>query len=787
MHQHSRIGRLVAGTAILLAVVGTAAGCATGRVVTRAEAAVKRGDLDAAVAYYRQALAAEPGRVDLRIQLERTTRLAAAAHLKRARDLEMQDQIAGAIAEYRLAADLDPASTVAGTKAAELERRLRALVESSRPQPRIESLRQQAAQASPIPRLDPRTEIPELRFTNIAIRDLLKVVADLTGINVTYDQAPGFEALLARPYSIDVRRISLEDLLTQVLQANTLTFKVVNAQTIFVYQDTQQNRQRYEDQYTQTFYISNVDPQTDILPILQQVVATGPTGVAPRIVVNKSANAIVVRASAPILQLVEQLIRTNDRPRPEVMVEAEILEVDRSLIRQLGLDLSQYALGFTFSPELAPPATGSSAGAYPGGPPPFNLNTISRGVSAADFYLTSPTALVRLLESNSTTRVLAKPQSRGRAGEPMQLSLGDSIPIPSTSFQAAFGGAGGAATTPVTQVTYQEVGINLQFTPRVTYQDEIVLDALLLEKSGLGNFITVAGQSFPTIVRRRATGSLRLRDGESNLIAGLLRDDDRKSLKSLPGIASIPLLRSLFGSSDQQVDQTDIIMIITPHIVRSHELTPADLRPTYVGTGQNVGSGTPPLISLEAIGAAPESAPAPTAGPPSQASAVSPTAGVTPGVAIEAVTSGAPGAPPAAPATGRTRIVLTAPDGPISAGSGPYTMPITIAGAPPLASLALTITFDASRLTVTAVTAGSFMAQGGVTPAFVPRIGAGRVDLAVSRPPGQSGALNDGVVAALSFTAGTPGASEVSITGVATSASGQSVPMEFSIARVIVR
>lgn len=766
-----------------------------------AERAVRRGDLDAAVAYYRQALAAEPGRVDLRIQLERTTRLAAVEHVRRARDLERQDQIAGALAEYRLAADLDPASTVAGTKAVELERRLRDLSESARPQPRIETLRQQAAQGSPIPRLDPRAPIAELRFANISVRDLLKVVADLTGVNVTYDQAPGFEALVSRPYTIDVRQISLEEVLAQVLQSNGLTFKVVNSQTIFVYQDTQQNRQRFEDQYLQTFYISNVNPQTDLLPILQQQIATGATGVAPRITVNPSASTIVVRATAPVLQLVEQIIRANDRPRPEVMVEAEILEVDRSFIRQLGLDLSQYALGFTFSPEVAPPNTSSSAGAFPVMPPPFNLNTISRGASAADFYLTSPTALVRLLESNSTTRVLAKPQSRGRAGEPMQLSLGDSIPIPQTSFQAA--AAGGVATTPVTSVTYQEVGINLQFTPRVTYQDEIVLDALLLEKSGLGNFIIVAGQSFPTIVRRRATGSLRLRDGESNLIAGLLRDDDRKSLKSFPGIARIPLLRALFGSSDQQVDQTDIIMIITPHIVRSHELTPADLRPAYVGTGQNIGTSTPPLISLDAIGAgepAAPGAPSPTAqapaaqpgnGPPAPAAAEPPpqaAAARAPGVvAIEALPNA--GANPAPAPSGVARVTLTPPsaEGALLSGSGPHMIAVTISGAPPLSSVALSIMFDATAVRASAVIPGSFMAQGGVTPAFVPRIDNGRIDIAIARPPGQSGATNDGVLAAISFTAGSSGASEMTITGVATSVSGQAVPVEFTATRLVIK
>jgi type II secretory pathway component GspD/PulD (secretin) len=772
-----------------------AAGCATSRMVGRADAAAARGDFDTAVGYYRQALAREPGRVDLRIQLERTTRLAAAEHIRRARELEAQDQLTGALAEYRLAADLDPTATLAASKATELERRIRAMAEAARPQPRIETLREQAAQTSPIPRLDPRTQVSELRFANAAVRDVLKTISDLTGINITYDQALTAGPALNQPYTIDIRQMSLEDVLNQVMQANGLTFKVVNPQTIFVFQDTQAKRIQFEDQYTQTFYLSNADA-TEIMGILTPML-TG-TAVQPRIQANKSANALVVRATAPVLQFIERLIRSNDRPKPEVMIEAEILEVDRQFIRKLGIDLSQYALGFTFSPELAPPNTESVPEAFPSGPPPFNLNTISRGVSAADFYMTSPTALIRLLESNTNTKILAKPQLRGRDGEAMVLRLGDSIPIPQTTFNAA--AAGGVANIPTTQVQYQAVGVNLLFTPRVTYQDEIVLNGLTLEKSGLGNFLTVAGQSFPTIVTRSAAGSIRLRDGESNLVAGLLRDDDRTTLRSFPGITRIPLLRALFGNSDRQVDQTDIVMIITPHIIRSHDLTPEDLRPQYVGAGQNLGGSTPPLISLDAISgalagplAAAPGAPAPgavttPATPPAAAAAAPPRApGVVP---IEAVPSG--GVPTAAQPAGATRVVLTAPtpspDGSIAAGGGPHTVPITISGAPPIVSIALTVTFDPAVIRTPTVTLGSFMSQGGVAPTFSPRTDTpGRIDLVIARPPTQVGASGSGLLAAIAFVGGAPGATDLAVTGVAMSASGQTVPMEFTPTRLIVK
>jgi type II secretory pathway component HofQ len=740
---------------VVLAIV-LASGCATSRAMHRAEAAIQRGDYDSAVAYYREALADHPDRLELRIALQRTTLRASEAHIARARQLEADQQLAGALAEYRLAAELDQANTMASSKVAELDRRIREQAEAARPQPRIASLREQAEQASPIPHLDPRQPVPKMQFTNTAVRDLLKTIFDITGINVTYDA--NLDAQLSRPYSLDLQETPLEDVLDQVLAANGLTYKVINPQTVFIYQDNPSNRQKYEDQYVRTFYISHADP-AELIQILNQIIPTN-VPVRPAFQVNKSANTIVVRATAPVMQIVDRVIQSNDRPKPEVLIEAEILEVDRSFIRQLGLDLNQYSLGFTFSPELAPPNTGSVAGQFPAGPPPFNLNTLSRGTSPADFYLTSPTALVRLLESNSTTRVLAKPSMLGRDGEQMTLALGDLIPIPTTSFSSA--GAGGIPNIPTTQVSYQAVGVNLVFTPHVTYQDDVVLDTMKLEKSGLGQNIDVGGQSFPTIVSRSAQGSLLLRDGESNLIAGLLRDDDRRTIKSLPGLTNLPILRSIFGNSDRDIEQTDIVMIITPHIVRGHDLTPEDLQPVYVGTGQNFGGGTPGLPALE-----------------------------SPGGSGSAATPG--GADTTAAPSGAVRITVTPPnlsmDGALAAGSGPHTMPISISGAADIATLSLTITYNPAVIRTPTVTQGSFMMQGGVVPTFVPRVdaAAGRIDIVLSRPPGQAGASQAGLLAAISFTAGQAGTTDIGLSGVATSSSGQPVELAFTPVQVTVK
>ena len=326
-----------------------------------------------------------------------------------------------------------------------------------------------------------------------------------------------------------------------------------------------------------------------------------------------------------MMDVIDKVIRANDKPRAEVVIDVQILEVNRNRTKEFGINLSNYALGLTFSPEVAPPNSGNPP-TPPTAPPPFNLNTISQGVSTADFYLTVPTAAVRFLENDTKTKQIAKPQLRGAEGQEMTLNLGEEIPVISTVFGAAV--SGGFASIPQSSFNYRPVGVNIAMTPRVTYEGEVILD-LTVESSTLGASISVAGQDVPSFGSRKVKTRLRLREGESNLLAGLLRDDQRKSLTGFPGAIHVPVLRSLFGSTSDTINQTDIVMLLTPHIVRTHDLTAEDLAPIYIGTQQNVGlSGPPPLIAP-----VPNEEPAPAAAPPSGAP-----------------TSTIPGTPPPGPA-----------------------------------------------------------------------------------------------------------------------------------------
>jgi hypothetical protein len=578
------------------------------------------------------------------------------------------------------------------------------------------------------------------------------------------------------------------------------------------------------------FYLSHSDPQevSQALNTMMRIQAQ----VAPAIYPNKTSNTIAVRATAPVVAVAERLIRALDKPRAEVVIEVQILEVNRSRAKQFGINLSDYALGLTFSPEVAPPNTSGTIPPTP--PPPFNLNTISQGVSTSDFFLTVPTAFLRFLEQDSRTKQLAKPQLRGAEGQELTLNLGDQIPVVSTVFGAA--AAGGFANIPQSSFTYRDVGVNITMTPRVTYEGEIILD-LTVESSNLGPNISVAGQDVPSFGSRRVKTRLRLREGESNLLAGLLKDDQRKIISGMVGLVRVPGLRSLFGATSDEISQTDIVMLLTPHIVRTHELTVDDLAPMYIGTQQNVGlTGPPPLIQPPAVEEPPAAAaavpPQPTAIttptpqflPPPSGTPVPATGVPPPGANVPPVTPAAPpvtpapvgalppaGAqptqPPATPTTpprdpsvapapaapaippaAVAQITVTAPQEFRSAG-GPYTVPLAVANASRLSMVTLTVTFNPQVLRVRNVQEGTFMRQGGVTANFTPRIdvATGRVDIAVARSGDQAGASGSGLLAALLFDAVGPGNSLIQVSGVASSPEGTALPLQFTPVSVTVR
>lgn len=390
------------GRAAALVLVGAmVAGCAAGRAFSRAERAARAGDWDAAVQYYTQASQANPNSAEYKIALERAQLAASRIHLDRARELEGKGEIEGAIAEFRKASEFDPSNRRAAAKATELEQIVRDRVEAARPKPQIEQMKEKVKQAAAEPLLNPASRQPLVfKFAaGIAVRQILDFLAQASGINVMFDST--FQEANTKS-AIDLDGVTLEQALNLVLTSNTLFYKVLNPKTILIIQDSPQNRQRYEDQVIRTFYLSHADA-TDMLTLLNGIlVGQALQQSRPQIQPNKAANSITIRGSASLVAIAERVIENNDKPRAEVVIDVEILEVNRTRVKQYGLNLSNYQIGTQFSPEAPPGASTSGSGTTSAGTATaggaFNLNTVVHGINTADFYMTVPSAVVKFLE-----------------------------------------------------------------------------------------------------------------------------------------------------------------------------------------------------------------------------------------------------------------------------------------------------------------------------------------------------------------------------------------------------
>jgi len=811
-----RMVRWVGSVALLGVVCLGAAACATSGAYNRGRDAWLRGDWDIAVANFREALQEHPDRTDYKGALQQAMSTASLAHLKAAREADEKGDLELAVVEYRKVYEYDPSNRNSMLRAAEIDKELRERAEAARPRPAIEAMRETARQRSAPPLLNPASRDPlEIKFSQAASSDVLTFIGKATGINVLFEST-------FRPaqVSVDLTGLALEEALTQVMTAAGTFYKVVNPRTIMIIPDTPPKRAAYEEQVIRTFYLSHADA-TELVQTVQQILQLPGLPVQPRVLANKTQNSLTVRASDRVMNIIDQVVRNNDKPRAEIVVDVEIIEVNRARAKEVGLNLSQYSVGAIFSPE-APPSSGEG-GTTPG---PFNLNTITRGISAADFYLTVPQAVVNFLASDNNNKIIGKPQLRGTEGQVIQLDLGDEIPVPSTTF-GGFGG-GGLQTVPINSFNYRTVGIKVKMNkPRVTLEGEIVSE-LEVESSTLGANIDIAGQSLPTFGTRRVTTVIRMREGESLMLAGLLREDQRRALSGFPGLLRTPFLRRIFGNTVDQINQTDIVFLMTPRLVRSSEVTQENLDPIYIGSQQNLGlTGAPPLIATEPAAAAPPAGAAPVAGPVAQPLSTLPgqpqTGPVTEGPAVlpagplpPAAATGQqpipvapdPGAPqvplpaappatapaeapaPPAPTPSPTaRLAITSPGPQFAVGGGPYTVPITISGAQRLSTVSLSVTYNPSVLRVRSVQPGTFLAQGGVTPTFSQQIdpGAGRVDVTVLRPGDQVGATGTGLIATLVFEAIAPGQSAITPAGVASNPEQGSIGLQLVPAAVTVR
>jgi general secretion pathway protein D len=494
-----------------------------------------------------------------------------------------------------------------------------------------------------------------------------------------------------------------------------------------------------------------------------------------------SQGAIVVRGTPDQMALAQKLVDDLDKAKPEVVVDVAVMQVSRDKMRNLGISpptSATVALQSNITQTTPPGTTTPPTTQGSGSANTINLNRLAN-LDATDFQVTIPPATATALLSDSNTKLIQNPQIRALDGQKATLKIGDRVPVATGSFQPGIGGVG---INPLvnTQFQYLDVGVNIDITPRVHAGGEVTLK-MSLDISAVTSRVNIGGIDQPVIGQRKIEHEIRLKDGEVNLLGGILEDQQTRSLSGIPGLASVPILKYLFSQSNTEHRENEIVFVLVPHIIRGPEPSRSKLDMLDVGTAN--------ALELRRTGS---KALAPTPGggqntppqpPPQQPQIQPPPATPQP--------QSAPPVPQApAMQTGATGAFLFDPPALTQAKGSTFTVNVMLSGGQNVYSVPLQLNYDPNQLQVVNVSNGGFLSQDGQAVALVHRDdpSTGTLQITATRPPGAGGVSGQGAVVTLTFMAKTPGQSALTITrGGARDPAMQAIAMSGAQAAVTVQ
>ena len=730
-----------------------------------------RQNYEAAYDDYKQAYDLKPGDLRYRAAFERLRFLAGASHVHRGQLLREAGKLPEALAEFQKAAEIDPSSPIAQQEI----RITQQLIEKSKgPGPRSterppDVLEKRVEQAQGPVELAPIASVPiNLKITEDS-KVIYETVGKLAGINVLFD--PDYTS---RRIKVELNNVTLEQAL-QIIALESRTFwRVVTPNTIFVAQDNPSKRKEVEQNVVKTFYLSNLSQPTeiqDVVNTLRQIVEISRMQPLP------SEGAIVVRGTPDQIALAGKLIDDLDKARPEVVVDVAILQVSRDKVHTLGISPPTSAT-VALQNNVTTNSTGTTTTTTnttttSGTANQVNLNRLGN-LNATDFTATITPATATALFTDNDTKLIQNPQIRSVDGEKASLKIGERIPIAQGSFQPGIGGVG---INPLvnTQFQYTDVGVNIDLTPRIHPDGDISLK-VSMDISSVTGQTTIGGITEPIIGQRKIEHEIRLRDGEVSLLGGMLEDSQTKSLTGFPGLSQIPILRYLFGQTNTERSQNEIVFVLIPHIVRESEFTDLNERALAVGTANaielhpasNLASADQPTPALGQ-----QSAAAPAAEPPAS----------VPGAAAPAE---AP--PPAESATPAT--FSFDPASSVQKAGSTFEVNVVLSGAQNVYSVPLQISYDPKILQMVNLSTGNFLSRDGQAVALVHRDdeASGTLQITTTRPPGAGGVTGQGTVVTLTFMAKAPGQSTLTIAkGGARDPQMQPMPVTGAVATVTVQ
>jgi general secretion pathway protein D len=682
-----------------------------------------------AIAYYEKASLENPKEPAYRVALVRAKISASLFHLEEARKLVALDKREEAKVEYAKAIFYNPRdpALVQEAKTATAEK-------PKEEQPKTEKIE------FPI-KLKAKEESLKLKFpVETSLKSIFLALGKAAGISIVFDE--NFRDI---PFMTDLTDMTFEQAVRSLCLASRNFYRIVDERTVIIIPDNAMKRMQYDVNCIKTFYLSNILAQ-DMMAALSTMLRS--TTKAPSIIFDKNLNSVTIRDTPQVVELAERLIKVWDKPKAEVVIDMEIMEVSRLKLRQLGISFDQNIIGAQYGTPTTTTDTTSTTTGW------FNLKDIDF-TKAENFSISLPVGYLQFLESDADTKIVAQPRLRGVSDEDMRHLVGQKVPIPRTTFQPF--AAGGYAQQPITNFDFQDVGIEVKLKPTVHMERDVTL-GLEIKVTSLGG---KGYADIPIINTREIKNTMRLKDGETNLIAGLLRDEERRSFKGIPGLMSIPVIGRLFSAEDTTLEQTDVILTITPYIVRAIPVTAEDSKPLWVDVE------TPP--SGQAGGGVSEDEVLGRVLDVRQAE--------------QALRSLRPDE------SSLTQITLSPANIELPVGRD-FAIAVNFRSDQEIGSLSLSISFNPQLVTLKDAIEGGLTRQMGEKIPFLKNIdsGAGVCTLGFSSPQIGRGLKGGGTLATLTFTPKGAGECPLTITScIAASASGQAVSFRTQDARIVIR
>jgi general secretion pathway protein D len=586
---------LVAGAAVL-----ASWGCGGTVAYREARKAEIHKDYDTALVNYDKALQQEPENAKYLIHEKIVRQKAALFHYQRGEALLKQNKPDEALGEFQKAVGIDPTNQAA---AQELTRLMEAQASAKKARESAIKNALEGQQQGPYPQeVQLKTLSQEQMHIRISAdsRRVYETLGKLADLNVAF--TPDFQP---RPISLDLTNVKIGDALELVGFQTKSFYKAVTPNTILVVPDTPANRRDYEDEVMKTVYLSNpLQPadRTAITTALKQILGL------QRIIDNPDSNAIIVRDTPARVAEAEKLIHELDRGKAEILIDVSVIEADRNRIRDLGLTqvptsplsgANVAGVGFTATTQSTQVVNGTSTTVTIPGLP---LNKLGK-ISTSDFAIIVPGAVANALLTDSHTHILQNPQVRVTDGETAKVNIGSRVPYATGSF--GFGGLTGTSTASNnglltnTQFQYQDVGVNLELTPHLLSDGEVSLHAKI-DISSVGQSFNIGGLQEPSFNQRKIEHDIRLKEGEVNLLGGLIEATTSQSKSGLPGLSDLPIVRYFFSTEHTERIETEVLVMLTPRVIRLPEqLADEGTKPVSADGGQAGApepAGMPPMI-----------------------------------------------------------------------------------------------------------------------------------------------------------------------------------------------